>query len=214
MNRCLVKICGITRAEDAVMCHEAGADLLGMVLAPSARRVDLDQAAAIRAAVPAARLVGVFTNASVEEITLAVQLAGLDLVQLHGCGDVQRWTAVSTACGRPVMPAVTATDARALADKVRRAAEALLLDLPKQPDELSDPRPVLWPTARACALAGTPVFLAGALDPDNVAEACRVVQPLGVDVCRGTEQAPGIKDSQLVRRFLAAVHSVEFNHAS
>jgi len=214
MNRCLVKICGLTSPEDAVMCHESGADLLGMVLAPSARRVDLEQAAAIRVAVPEARLVGVFTDASVEEIRLSVEVAGLDLVQLHGCRDVQRWTAVGDACGRPVMPAMTAAEALPLAETVRRTAEAILLDLPKRPDELSDLRPHLWTTARACVIAGTPLYLAGALDPDNVAEACRLVRPLGVDVCRGTEKEPGRKDSQLVWRFLAAVHSVELHHAS
>lgn len=214
MSRCLVKICGLTSSDDAVMCHESGADLLGMVLAPSARRVDFDQAVAIRAAVPEARLVGVFTEASIDDITEAVEVAGLDLVQLHGCRDVQRWTDVAAACGRPVMPAVTASEALPLAETVQRTAEAMLLDLPKRPDELSDLRHNLWTTARACVIAGSPIYLAGALDPDNVAEACRFVQPMGVDVCRGTEKAPGRKDSQLVWRFLAAVHSVEFHHAS
>jgi len=214
MNRCLVKICGLTSDEDAVMCHEAGADLLGMVLAPSTRQVDLVTAAAIRAAVPGARLVGVFTDASVQDIVQSVQVAGPDLVQLHGCRDPRRWAAVAAACGRPVMPAVTASEAPALVEPARHHGEALLLDLPKNPGASPDPRLALWPVARTCVDDGLPIILAGALDGGNVADACRAVQPLGVDVCRGTERSPGIKDPELVRRFLEAVHSVEYDHAS
>jgi phosphoribosylanthranilate isomerase len=229
MSAPLMKICGLTKPADAVLCHEAGADLLGVILAPSARQATAAQARAIRQAVPDATLVGVVTDPDPATVTSLVATAGLDLVQLHGCAEPVVWRAVSGVCGRPVLPAVTADRAELAATAYANAVEAgqadhlagLLLDLPKLPASAGEPaersagrREALWLAARAAAAAGVPVFLAGQLSHQDIPAAVRAVRPHGLDVCRGTERAPGQKDPDLVRRVLAAARDLEETRAS
>jgi phosphoribosylanthranilate isomerase len=218
MTQPVVKICGLTRPEDARLCFEAGADLLGMIFAPSPRRIDLRRALEIRCSVEQARLVGVFGEASAEEIADAVAAARLDVVQLHACDDPARWEAVARAAGVPVLPAVTAERAEQAAEAVLARGDlplaGLLLDLPKGAVERDGAaREELWAAARACVTAGARVVLAGALDAGAVAAARRAVGPYGLDVCRGVEESPGVKDPARVRRFLAAARHPEVNRA-
>lgn len=219
MSRLLVKICGVTTVEDARLCRSAGADLLGVILAPSPRRISVARATAIREAVPGAKLVGVFTDAAPEAIAVAADAAGLDLIQLHGCDDPARWAAVARAAGRPVIPAVTADRAeaasRSLAADPGLDVPVLLLDLPKrQAVGAATLRDHLWRTARQLADRGLSVLLAGALDVADVPAARRRVQPAGLDVCRSTESAPGVKDPDKVVCFVTAAREPEVNHAS
>ena len=211
--RPLVKICGLTRSADARSCHEAGADLLGVIFAPSVRQVTVSQASDIRAAVAGARLVGVFTDTSPDDIAAVVAAVSLDLVQLHDCDDPGRWETVARAAGTPVLPAVTADRADDMIAAIQARPDlpltGLLLDLPKTDDATSDGRRDLLAAARRCRRAGVQVFLAGALAADTVAQAVHEVHPHGLDVCRGVESAPGVKDPDLVARFLAAADSPE-----
>jgi len=215
----LVKICGLTRPADARFCDDAGADLLGVIFAPSARQVTVGLALDIRGAVTRARLVGVFTDTSPGDIAEVVAAVGLDLVQLHDCDDPGRWEAVAHAAGTPVLPAVTADRADAataaiLARPNLRLA-GLLLDLPKNSARVtSADRCDLLTAARRCRQAGVRVILAGALAVDTVAQAVREARPVGLDVCRGVESAPGIKDPELVARFLAAADDPEVDRVN
>ena len=212
--RPLVKICGLTRPADARFCQDAGADLLGVIFAPSARQVTVGLASDIRAAASHTRLVGVFTDTSPGDIADVVAAVGLDLVQLHDCDDPERWETVVRAAGAPVLPAVTADRADAVtADILARpnpSLAGLLLDLPKNSASVtSDDRRELLAAARRCRQAGVRVILAGALDEDTVSQAVRESRPFGLDVCRGVESAPGVKDPELVARFLAAADDPE-----
>lgn len=213
-----VKICGITTADDARRCHAAGADLLGVIMAASVRSVDASQAAVIRAAVPDARLVGVVRDHGTAVLALKMSIAGVDVVQLHGCADPQRWAAVAEACDRPVLPAVTADQAdqafQAVATMTDLPLDGILLDLPKGRADAAAARHLLWAAARRGLDLGLPVMLAGALVAADLGEVRRQVGSCDIDTCRGTEKAPGIKDMRLVREFVAAARSQEVGRAS
>lgn len=215
----LVKICGITTVDDARLCHDAGADLLGVILTRSVRQVDPGQAAAIRQAVPGARLVGVMRDQATALLALHTRLAGLDVLQLHDCPDPRRWAAVADACGVPVLPALTADQAAAIHDQLTADPsahlESLLLDLPKtgQPADPSQ-RQRLWEAARRLLDTGLPIFLAGSLAASDLPAVRRELGACHLDVCRGTERSPGVKDPELVRGFLTAARQPEVGRAS
>lgn len=215
----LVKICGITTVDDARLCHDAGADLLGVILTRSVRQVDPGQAAAIRQAVPDARLVGVVRDQAAAVLALHTKLAGLDVLQLHDCPDPHRWAAVAEACGVPVLPAIAADQAVAVHDHLTAGPsahlEGVLLDLPKT-DQPADPgqRHHLWAVARRLLDTGLPIFLAGSLAADDLPAVRREVGACHLDVCRGTERSPGVKDPELVRGFLTAARQPEVGRAT
>jgi phosphoribosylanthranilate isomerase len=213
VRRPRVKICGLTRPGDARLCYLAGADFLGVIFAASPRQVSVSEARAIREAVPDAQLVGVFTEGHAEDIAAVTERVGLDLIQLHESDSPERWLAVHRAAGVPVLPALTGDQVRepAVAHAVRSDPHVacLLLDLPKQGPSTDGARDRLWTTARHCRTDGLRIVLAGALDAAVVPEALAVARPYGLDVSRGVESAPGIKDPARVRRFLAAVHEAE-----
>ncbi|MBD3221693.1 hypothetical protein GF314_10665 [bacterium] len=212
-----VKICGVTTPRDAVLCDTTGADLIGVVLTGSPREISPEQARSVREAVPQARLVGVMRDGEATRLARRAHVAGLDVIQLHDCADPDRWRAVAAAADRPVLPAVTADDAdraiAAVSAAVDLPLEGLLLDLAKGRAATAVDRDRLWAAARRAVAAGVPVFLAGSLGVRDVAPALARVRPYGLDVCRGTERAPGEKSPDLVSRFLAAVRSPEVNRA-
>jgi phosphoribosylanthranilate isomerase len=199
-----VKICGVTRAEDADLAVRAGADWLGLNLWPRSRRwVDARAAGRVAEAARAARadvtLVGVFVNQAPEEIEALVEAVGLDLVQLHG-------TESPEICARFGERAIKAMAIRGMED-VR-----LLDDYPDVPFVLDTPSPDFggsgrtfdWTLAKAAVGSGHRILLAGGLTPANVALAVREVAPFGVDVASGVESSAGVKDPDKVRRFIAA----------
>ena len=198
-----VKICGITNVEDALAACAAGADALGLVLAPSSRQITPQRAAEIIAALPPlVQTVGVFVDqdpALVEEIR---RRCGLDLIQLHGQEDentAARW-------GRRAIKAL-------------RPREGVPLDLAAYPQATW-----LLDTYHPSAVGGTGLtfdwslaleparqrrlILAGGLTPDNVASAVAQVRPYAVDVSSGVEKEPGRKDHDKVARFIANAKGV------
>lgn len=209
MNRVHVKICGLTTPDDVRLCHAAGARYLGVILAPSPRRVAPDDVKLLRDAAPEALLVGVFADAPLATIVLAADHAGFDLVQLHGGEDAATVLAVRERCGVPVIKAVRPGE---LADPAVAAAAAaadfVLFDLPKggQDGQSGPPRRAgLWEEAAAAVRAGRRVLLGGGLSPADAAEAARVVGPHALDVASGVEAAPGRKDPAAVRAFIEEV---------
>ncbi len=198
-----VKICGVTTEADARACAEAGADFIGLIFAASDRRVARDRAVAIRQAVPDAKLVGVFAGHDAVQIAEISRLAGLDLLQLHGGEPLPLRTTVKERTGLPVARVVHAETI--LEPGSPFADDSLLYDLPKGRPHTDNDLQALWQAARLGAEAHQQVFLAGGLNPDNVAAAIAAVRPFAVDVSRGVESAPGVKDLELVRRFLAEV---------
>jgi phosphoribosylanthranilate isomerase len=197
----VVKICGVTRPEDAAAAAELGARFVGLNFWPGSRRfVTVERAVAIVAAVPAGvEKVGVFVDATAAEIDDAVARVGLDRVQLHGAED-------PAFCSRFAARAIRAVRVAAAADLdalARYDAPLFLLDAP----DPGSGRRFDWELARSAHAFGRPFFLAGGLTPDNVAAAVAATRPFGVDVASGVESAPGIKDIDKMRRFIEEARS-------
>ncbi len=201
--RTRVKICGITRRQDALAAAEAGADALGFVFyPPSPRNIELERAVEIVASLPPfVTTVGLFVNADAETIAQVVREARIDLLQFHGdeCPDY------CASHGRPWIKAIRMKEGVDLETEARRyaGARALLLDAyrPGVPGGTGD----LFEWDRVPASLAPRIVLAGGLTPENVSEAVRRVRPWAVDVSGGVEAAPGIKDADKIERFLRGV---------
>ncbi len=186
----LVKICGITNEDDALVAIEAGATALGFNFYPkSPRFISFKAAHRIAALLPDTVLkVGVFVSPSAQDLQLAIDQVPLDVVQLHG----KHVPSIAHRTWR-ALPA-TADPAESL------LAEAILLDTPT-PHHGGSGETFDWKLA---ARFWQPIILAGGLDSSNVAEAIEVARPYGVDACSRLESAPGIKDPARVRHFVKA----------
>lgn len=199
-RRVRVKICGLTRPEDAAAAYDAGADALGVIFAPrSRRRVDVAQARRVLdAAGPLVTRVGVFVDASAPDVLAAVDGAGLSAVQLHGRADAD--VVALLAVRVRVIRAVRWEPGLDLATLASDPVAAVLLDGP----DPGSGRPFDWASAEGL-VATRPWLLAGGLTPRNVAAAIHRLRPPMVDVASGVESAPGIKDHASIRAFIAAV---------
>jgi phosphoribosylanthranilate isomerase len=203
--RSRVKICGLTRLDDALAGVEAGTDALGFMLySRSPRAVTPEQVRAItRALPPFVARVGVFVDASAEEIRAAIRVAGLDTLQLHGAETPE----FCAQFDLPVIKAFRVADESVLAELPKYAVAAHLLDAWSPAAHGGTGTTFNWAIARAAVAAGHRVVLAGGLTPDNVARALAEVRPFGVDVSSGVESAPGRKDPAKLRAFCAAVRA-------
>lgn len=207
MHRTRIKICGLTRAEDVAAAVAAGADAVGFVFAASPRRVTPQQAAvAAAAAPPPVARIGVFVDPSQDEVEQAVAAAGLTAVQL--CGS-ETPTFVASL-GMPVIKVVSvgASFDLEVTAPYRDVAAAYLLDtfVPGMAGGTS--RVFDW-AAVGHLPADAPYFVAGGLNPDNVAACVAAMRPWAVDVSSGVESAPGIKDHARIEAFCAAVRDAD-----
>jgi phosphoribosylanthranilate isomerase len=194
-----LKVCGITRAADALHAVRHGATALGFVFwSASPRSVTPERVKDIVAELPSNVVtIGVFVNEPVDGIRRVVTAAGLTAVQLHG----EEPPAYADALPRPLLRSVTLESAAGASD-AWAADTILLLDAADATRRGGTGRTVDW--ARAAVLARTrPVVLAGGLTPANVAGAIGMVRPYGVDVSSGVEESPGVKDFSKMTEFLA-----------
>jgi phosphoribosylanthranilate isomerase len=201
-----VKICGITNAPDALAAAAAGADALGfMFYDASPRHITLGAAAEIiRQLPPSVVKVGVFVNASTDRVVRAIGECGLNLLQFHG----DETPEYCVQFGVMSMKAFRIRDADSLRTLPEYATDAWLLDAYVADNPGGTGETFNWDLAVEARKLGRPIFLAGGLTPENVAEAVRKVQPYAVDVSSGVESAPGKKDPDKIRRFIAAARSV------
>lgn len=203
MNRVRIKICGITRVEDALAAAAAGADAVGLVFfAGSKRCVDAARAREIVAALPPfVSAVGLFVNAGADEVRRVLDIVPLDLLQFHGDEDA----AYCRRFGRPYLKAVRVRSA----DDIRRAqaaypdVRALLLDAYVEGEYGGTGRSFDWSLLPQDL--GQNWVLAGGLTPQNVAAALAASRAPAVDVSGGVEAAAGIKDAAKIVAFAAAV---------
>ncbi|MCX8073244.1 MAG: phosphoribosylanthranilate isomerase [Candidatus Binatia bacterium] len=195
----VVKICGVTRPEDAMAAAEAGADWIGLNFYPrSPRFVTKDRACEILAAVPShVQVVGVFVGATRDEVEETAASLELDLLQFHG-------DEPPDYCTGWRWPVIKAIRLRTREDWERARSypvDFLLIDahVPGQFGGTGE-------TADWMEIARLPVeqplILAGGLRAENVAQAVRVVRPFAVDVASGVESSPGVKDADALRRFV------------
>jgi phosphoribosylanthranilate isomerase len=198
----IVKICGITNAADALAAAASGADALGLMFYPgSPRHVPLKAAAEIARQLPPFIIkVGVFVNAPEDDVLRAIGDCGLNVVQFHG-------DETPEYCAQfPVMTikAFRIRDAGSLKSLPDYQTDAWLLDA-HVPDKLGGTGAIFnWDLALEAQKLGRPVFLAGGLTPENVADAVRRVRPYAVDVSSGVEESPGKKDHAKVAAFIQA----------
>ena len=198
-----VKICGITSVADAVAAAEAGADMIGLMFYEgSPRHITLAQAAEIsRELSPFVLRVGVFVNPPEAQVTRAIAACGLSLLQFHG----DESSDFCTQFGMMSLKAVRVRDAESLKALPNYQTDAFLLDAHSPSGLGGTGEKFNWDLAVEAKKFGKPIFLAGGLTPENVADAVRQVQPFAVDVSSGVESAPGKKDAAKVRAFIEAV---------
>jgi phosphoribosylanthranilate isomerase len=213
MVRVRVKVCGITSVEDGLMAARAGVDAVGFVFWPrSSRAIDVETARLIaRALPPFVTRVGVFVDASHEELACVAEAVGLDVLQLHG----QETPDFVERLSRPVLKALRVDDSFSV-DVAARYAErgaALLLDSGTAALPGGTGRTFDWGLARRVRERLGTLVLAGGLTPENVAQAIAQVAPTAVDVSSGVEAAPGQKDAAKVEALMAAVRQAESHTA-
>lgn len=202
--RTRVKICGLTRTEDAQSAAHLGADALGLVFYPrSPRHVSIEQARAIVAALPPfVTVVGLFVDAEAEQVCATRAALRLDVLQFHGDEPPE----YCRSFGAPYLKAVRMREGVAISELAREYSDAagLLLDA-WHPDEKGGTGLKFdWTWAReTCDM---PIVLAGGLTPQNVAQAIRVARPYAVDVSSGVEATKGFKDADKMAAFLQEVY--------
>jgi phosphoribosylanthranilate isomerase len=198
-----VKICGITNPADAESAVQAGADALGLMFYPgSPRYIPLERAQELARLMPPHVLrTGVFADPNPADVFAAIHLCQLNLLQFHGAETPE----FCLQFGLMTMKAFRIRDADSLLSLSAYHTDAFLLDshVAGQPGGTGEI--FNWDLALPAKKFGKPIFLAGGLTPQNVAEAARKVEPFGVDVSSGVEQSPGKKDAKKMQDFIAAV---------
>lgn len=216
MEQTYVKICGLTDTANAAVVAGLGADFIGLVFARSKRLVSNEQARSIVQALPKnTSAVGVFVDASAEEINTTAEETGIRIAQLHG----DEPPAILGEIEIPCIKAFRIRDAESIIAvhewivciEEDCTLEAVLLDAYSPTAAGGTGERFNWDLLVEARQHGglgdlPPLILAGGLDATNVAEAIRTVQPWAVDVSSGVESAPGVKDPEKVRAFLATVN--------
>ena len=205
-----VKICGVTDVEDARLAVRLGAWAIGMILWPgSARACPPEQADVIAAELRrATELVGVFVNATLDEVALAADRYGLSLLQLHGDEGPAYCREAARRTGCRVMKAARVKDAASIRRLEPFRTDLHLLDAHVREEYGGTGKTFDWDLVREHR-AGVPVVLSGGLTPDNVGAGIAAVGPFAVDTASGTEAAPGRKDPEKVTAFFRAVAAAD-----
>lgn len=207
--RTRVKICGITRLEDAISAAQYGVDALGFVFyPPSPRNIDRERAAKIIAQVPAfVTTTALFVNADRTEIDSVISTTRIDLLQFHGDED----PGFCESFNRPYIKALRVHKGMDILSQASayESARAILLDAYVQGVPGGTGSSFDWHVIPS-ALSSR-IVLAGGLDSENVAQAIQQTQVFAVDVSGGVEAAKGIKDAEKIRRFINEVNRVNSN---
>jgi phosphoribosylanthranilate isomerase len=200
-----IKICGVTNIRDAKACTELGASMIGLnFYQRSTRYIEPRVARQIVEAVPrGVESVGVFVDASADEIRSIANAAGIRCVQLHGdfspetCGELAReFRVIRAFC----------TDARFQPKETALFSECDILVDAHHPDLRGGTGLTCdWPAARATLSFARFLILSGGLNAQNVGHAIAAVAPHAVDICSSVESAPGAKDYRAIKNFVAAV---------
>lgn len=202
-----IKICGITRVEDALTAAQSGADALGLVFHDkSPRHVSLRQAVQLATAMPPfVTRVGLFVNAGAEEVHRVMQAVPLDVLQFHGEEDPE----FCAQFGRPYLKAIRVKSGVDLVQCAAHfaGAQALLLDAFVEGTHGGTGASFDW--ALIPQHLPLPVILSGGLHVGNVAAAIRQVRPCAVDVSSGVEASKGIKDAAKIASFINEVNKID-----
>lgn len=203
----LIKICGITNLDDALVAVDAGADALGFnFYRPSSRYIEPGAVRRIIEQLPETILtVGVFVNECSESVKGIAEEAGLHALQLHGdespeyCSEFKDRFVIKTFAVKEGFDETLTS---------RYEVNAIMLDASHKELKGGTGQVIDWSLARRVGDQGRPMFLAGGLSPENVSEAVATVQPYAVDACSALESSPGQKDHSRVRAFVKAVRNL------
>jgi len=203
MSRSLprIKICGITRQADAQIAASLGVDAVGFVLAESPRRMEPHMARQISLSLPPfVRTVGVFVDEDPELVRHTAMFCGFDWVQLHGSESPEYCHALDFK----LLKAIRVKDRQSIEAMAayKDCVAGFVLDTYVKGQHGGTGKTFDWILAKEAKQYG-PVILSGGLTPEGVRQAIKLVSPHGVDVSSGVESAPGIKDHEKVRRFVA-----------
>ncbi|MEK5751594.1 phosphoribosylanthranilate isomerase [Acinetobacter variabilis] len=207
--RTRAKICGITRIQDINSVVHAGADAIGLVFyPPSPRHVNIEQAQGLLQNIPAyVQVVGLFVNATTDEIAAVLKQVPLDILQFHGDESPEQCQAIAQQVGRRWYKAIQVKPDLDVVAEIQRyqtaGASAVLLDAWHPDLKGGTGHSFDWSTFPQLDI---PLILAGGLNPDNIEQAIHTTQAYAVDVSGGVESAKGIKDQQLIERFMQGVH--------
>ena len=211
-DRTRVKICGITRLEDARFCAANGADYLGFIQVPASPRfIEPRTAKEIMEWSVGPEPVGVFVNASASEVLTACEAGGFTHAQLHGHETPETCAAVREAGLAVIKTVQVVSDAAAeqilaIAEPYRQSVDFLLLDTHHTSLWGGTGESFNWRLARQVARE-FPLFLAGGIGAENVAEAIQTMQPYAVDLSSSVEESPGVKDFDKLAAFFDAFHA-------
>ena len=206
--RTRAKICGITRIEDIHSAVNAGVDAIGFVFyAPSPRSVTIQQAQELAKHIPAyVQIVGLFVNATVDEITQVLEHVPLDMLQFHGEESAEQCQQIALQTKRRWYKAIQVKPEldiiKAIKSYQHAGASAVLLDAWHPELKGGTGHQFDWsqfPTLNV------PLILAGGLKPENIEDAIKTTRAYAVDVSGGVESAKGIKDQQLIEHFMQGV---------
>ncbi len=202
-----VKICGITRLEDALAAARAGADAIGLVFhAASPRNVTAAKAAEIMRGLPAeVTTVGLFVNATADEVRAVLAEAPVELLQFHG----EESPAFCRQFGQPYVKAVRMGPGVDLIQYARNYHDAKALLLDTLVEGVQGGSGITFDWSLIPRDLSLPIILSGGLTPENVTEAVRRVRPLAVDVSSGVESAKGIKDASRIAAFIRGVRDAD-----
>ena len=193
-----VKICGLTNLADAQAAVDFGADLIGFIFAASPRQVTVEEVQEIRERLRGeVSAVGVFVDRDLSEVQQIAKDCNLDYIQLHGSES----PGYCQQLEKPVIKAFSIKNRESLEELKKYDVHKYLLDT-YHPDKLGGTGETFnWDLAGEAKEVG-PIFLAGGLNPENVAQAVEKVNPAGVDVSSGVELRAGKKNYRKVRRFI------------
>lgn len=207
--RTRAKICGITRIEDIHSAVNAGADAIGFVFyAPSPRSVTIQQAQELTKHVPAyVQIVGLFVNATVDEVAQVLDVVPLDMLQFHGDETAEQCQQIAAQTKRRWYKAIQVKPELDVINTIKSyqnvGASAVLLDAWHPELKGGTGHQFDWSQFPKLDI---PLILAGGLKPDNIEDAIKTTNAYAVDVSGGVESAKGIKDQQLIEQFMQGVH--------
>ena len=211
-DRVRVKVCGITRLEDARFCAANGADYLGFIQLPdSPRYIDPRNAKEIMEWAVGPEPVGVFVNREAQDVIDTCEAGGFTHAQMHGHETPEACAAVREAGLRVVKTVQVVSDAAAeqilaIAEPYREPADFILLDTHHTSLWGGTGESFNWRLARQVARE-FPLFLAGGINDTNVAEAIDTMRPYAVDLASSVEESPGVKDFDKMAAFFDAFHA-------
>ncbi len=206
-----VKICGLTRIEDARLAQDLGAWALGFIFYPKSKRYIAPDAAknVIGGLQTTAQPIGVFVNQTQEALTIAPQI-GLKGIQLHGDETPEECKRARNGFSGLLIKALrpeAENDLAQIAD-YKGIVDYILLDAPAPGQYGGTGHTGDWGVAKKAAGFGIPVILAGGLGPENIGAAMAQVKPYAADLSSGVEQSPGVKDHTKLQALFSALEGV------